>query len=370
MSARRKAECFAMADLLIHLDRLFHNAMALKALTDKAGIDLVGVTKCFCGDPKIAELYLRAGIKTLADSRLRNLAKMNSLPGKRMLLRLPALSEAAETVAAADVSIISHVRTAQRLSDCASDQNRGHDVILMVDLGDLREGIFFEENVYSAAAEILDLPGIKLRGVAANFCCLYGVRPSIENMAVLERIKNTIEKMSGTTLDVISGGNSSSLHMLMEGTLPAFVNQLRIGDALLCGQETAFGSPILGMHSNCFQLRAEIIELNRKPTVPVGEIGVNGYGEAPAFEDRGVRTRMICDVGRQDLEFDQLVFEDLALSVIGGSSDHLVLDIEDSDETYQLGDTVTFGLTYAGITRAMSSAYFARHYLGGRSQSS
>lgn len=352
-----------MADLLIHLSRLFHNANVLNAMMDRAGIELVGVTKAVCGDPQIAKQFLRAGIKTLGESRLRNLEKMGALPGKRMLLRLPALSETDQVVAAADISIISEVQTAERLSQSALAQSRGHDVILMVDLGDLREGIFFEDEIYAAAADIIDLSGITLRGIAANFCCLYGVRPTRENMAALERIKLTIEQLGGAKLCVISGGNSSSLHMLMQGELPPFINQLRVGDALLCGHETAFGKPIQGMHASCFQLRAEIIELNDKPTAPVGEIGVNGFGEAPAFEDRGVRRRAICDVGRQDLEFDQLICEDDAISVIGGSSDHLVLDIEDSKTEYRLGDMLTFDLTYAGVVRAMSSDYLKRHYL-------
>lgn len=352
-----------MAELRIHLGRLFHNARTLVDMARDARVELIGVTKAVSGDPKIASEFLRAGIETLGDSRLGNLAKMSALPGKRMLLRLPALSEARETVIAADASIVSHVRTAARLSECALEQGRRHQVLLMVDLGDLREGAFFEEDIYSAAAGILELPGVTLDGIAANFCCLYGVRPSAENMATLDRIKVTIEELSGFNLPVVSGGNSSSLHMLMQGTLPSFVNQLRVGDTLLCGRETAYGAEVPGMYSNCFELRAEIIEINSKPTVPVGEIGTNGFGEAPAYKDRGIRKRMICDLGRQDVEFDQLISVDDTVSVIGGSSDHLVLDIEESDRDYQLGGTIDFGLSYSGILRAMSSEYLTKHYI-------
>lgn len=352
-----------MAELRIFLERLFHNARTLVDMTQDARVELVGVTKAVSGDPKIASEFLRAGIETLGDSRLRNLAKMSALPGKRMLLRLPAMSEARDTAIAADVSIVSHVRTAARLSECALEQGRRHQVLLMVDLGDLREGVFFEEDIYSAAAGILELPGVTLAGIAANFCCLYGVRPSAENMATLHRIKVTIEALSGVGLPVVSGGNSSSLHMLMEGSLPSFVNQLRVGDTLLCGRETAYGAPVPGMFSNCFELRAEIIEINSKPTVPVGDIGTNGFGEAPAFEDRGIRKRMICNIGRQDVEFDQLTCSDKAVTIIGGSSDHLVLDIDESAANYQLGDKVDFGLSYSGILRAMSSNYFTKRYI-------
>ena len=352
-----------MAELRIFLGRLFHNARTLVDMAEGAGIELIGVTKAVSGDPKIASQFLRAGIETLADSRIRNLAKMSALPGKRMLLRLPALSEAHETVAGADISIISHAETAKRLSECALTQGRRHEVMLMIDLGDLREGVFFEDDIYSVVAEILELPGVKLAGIATNFCCLYGVRPSRKNMATLERIKLTIEQVSGAELSVVSGGNSSSLHMLMNGELPAFVNQLRVGDALLCGRETAFGEAIPGMYDDCFELRAEVIEVNEKPTVPIGEIGTNGFGEAPAFEDRGIRKRMICDIGRQDMEFDQLICTDEAVTVIGGSSDHLVLDIQDSAKAFSLGDQVRFGLTYSGIMRAMSSEHLAKHYI-------
>ncbi|MDI4740284.1 hypothetical protein MJN54_33745, partial [Salmonella enterica subsp. enterica serovar Kentucky] len=38
-------------------------------------------------------------------------------------------------------------------------------------------------------------------------------------------------------------------------------------------------------------LEAEIIELNSKPTVPVGELGVDAFLQSKTFVDRGIRRR-------------------------------------------------------------------------------
>ena len=53
----------------------------------------------------------------------------------------------------------------------------------MVDRGDIREGIWFEnrENLEEAVKQALKLPNLELYGLGTNFSCYGSVRPTVEN---------------------------------------------------------------------------------------------------------------------------------------------------------------------------------------------
>lgn len=343
--------------LEVDLNKIKHNASTLVDLCKGYGIEVAGVTKVFCGHPDIARAYVDGGVSYLADSRIENLIKLKDINLPKILLRLPMISEAEMVVEYADISLNSELETIKVLSKAAIDKGLTHKIILMFDLGDLREGYFREEDLYRDIEEIIKLEGIEIIGIGTNLTCYGGVIPREENLGRLVDLADKIQEKYKLKLEIISGGNSSSLHLLIDKKKVEGINLLRLGESIVLGGETAFGKRIENTYDDAFQLVVEIIEIKEKPSVPIGEIGRDAFGKVPSFVDKGLRKRIICAVGKQDLEFDTIIPIDEGISILGGSSDHLILDGSDSKVDYKVGDKIRFKLTYGGILRTMTSEY-------------
>ena len=205
------------------------------------GIEVTAVTKGFCAYPEIAKSFIRGGIKALADSRVDNLKKLKSLDGEKVLLRIPMMSELDDVIDFADMVLISEIETARALGRRAVQKGITQRVLAMVDLGDLREG-FWLDDIVPAYGELLNLKGIEIAGIGTNLSCYGGVVPSCENLGLLVGFAEEIEKRYGVEVGIISGGNSSSMHLVYNGGIPTRINNLRIGEAILLGRETIFGT--------------------------------------------------------------------------------------------------------------------------------
>lgn len=347
----------------VDLNKLEHNVKYIVNKCNSKGIKVAGVTKVFCGDPKIAKAYVDGGVSFLADSRIENLKKLKDFDIPKILLRLPMQSEAEDIVEYADISLNSEMDTIKILSKKAVDAGKVHKIILMIDLGDLREGYFKEEEIYEAVEEILKLKGIKLEGIGTNLTCYGGIIPREDNVGKLIKVAEKIKNNYNIDLEIISGGNSSSLHLIFNDNMPEGINQLRLGESLVLGRETAFGDRIEDTFDDAFTIVVEAIELKEKPSIPIGEIGMDAFGNKPTFTDRGIRKRMICAIGKQDIDLENIVPVDDDLIILGGSSDHLILDVTNSKIDYSVGDKIRFKLDYGGILSSTTSEYVKRVYI-------
>ncbi len=352
--------------LSVDLDKIEHNARSVVALCHEHGIDVTGVTKGVCGSPEVARAMLRGGVASLGESRLENVWRLREagIAEPIMMLRLPPLSAADQIVRAVDLSLDSELAVVGALSAAALRAGRRHPVIVMVDLGDLREGVW-PDDVVPFVGEVLDREGVELVGLGANLTCYGGVVPSRRNMARLVRCVEAVEGAFGIRLPWISGGNSSALPLVAEGGMPARVNHLRIGEAILLGRETLHREPWPGTHQDAFRLHGEVIECKTKPSVPVGERAEDAFGAKAAFPDRGAVLRALVNVGREDLELPGLAPLDSRLRVIGASSDYLLLDATDAAGEIRVGDEVAFTLGYGGLLAAMDSAYVEKRFSRG-----
>ena len=347
----------------IDLVRLKQNVTEIVALCATRGISVAGVTKAVCGMPDVARVFVEGGCRYLADSRLENLKKLKGLGLPRMLLRLPMISEARDVVRHSDISLNSETATIRALSEAAGEAGVRHQILLMMDLGDLREGYYDEYELFSAIEEIISLPHVDIVGIGVNLTCFGGVIPDEYNLFRLVTIAGYIRKKYDLDLELISGGNSSSLHLILDDTMVEGITNLRIGEAFLLGRETAYGEQIPGTTDGIFTLVAEIIELKTKPTVPKGRVGKNAFGEIPRFEDRGFRKVAICAIGKQDVDPSKLTPQDEAITIMGASSDHIVLDLTDSPVPYEVGSEIRFDMSYGGILSAMTSAYVGKEVM-------
>lgn len=352
----------AYPKLIVDYEILKNNVKTLVNLCNTKGIKVAGVTKVFCGNPQIAKAYVEGGVSFLADSRIENLQRLKDLDVPKIMLRLPMISEAEKIVEYADISLNSEIETIRALSEKALEKNLVHKVILMVDLGDLREGYYNDEDLFQAVEEVLELKGVKLVGLGTNLTCYGGVIPSIEHMDKLNRLKKEIEEKFNIELEILSGGNSSSLHLLSDHDLQG-INNLRLGESLVLGTESAYGQQLAGTRSDAFKLQVQVIEVKEKPSVPTGEIGRDAFGKVPTFVDRGVRKRILCAIGKQDIDLDTLYPVDKGITILGGSSDHLILDGSDSEIDYKVGDIVEFTMHYVCLLRAMTSEYIKKELI-------
>jgi predicted amino acid racemase len=344
------------ATIVIDLDAIERNARTL--VERLPGIAITGVTKVACAEPEVAHALIRGGVAAIGDSRLRNLATLRraGVTVPVWLIRAPQPAEALDAVRLADVSLNSEIETIAALDAACARLGEPHEVVLMVDVGDLREGVL-PDDLPRLVEQVLALPHVKLAGIGVNLTCYGAIVPSVENIGQVVALAEEAEKVVGRKL-LVSGGNSGSLPLALSGAMPAGVTNLRVGESILLGLNTLTREPLIPeLALDAFTVRAPVIECLVKPSLPVGEVAQDAYGRRPSFIDRGLRRRAICQVGRQDVVPEGLTPLDPRVEVLGASSDHLVLDVEALDAPPALGDKISFRPSYACVLQAMTSPY-------------
>lgn len=354
--------------LEIDLDKITENANRVINLCRKKGIDVIGVTKGFSANHQIVTAIVAGGIEGLADARMENIIELRkrNFHNPITLLRIPRISNVNNVVQYADTSINSEISVIEALGAAARNIKKMHNVILMVDVGDLREGVM-KENALEMAIQIKNLHGVKLVGLGTNMGCFGGVLPSCDNLGYLIELRDVVEGQLNLKLDVISGGGTSSLLLVENGTIPEGINQLRIGEGILLGTDTTNNRDIPWLNQDTFRLSAEVIEVKNKPSMPIGEIGRNAFGEIPQFIDEGIRKRAIVALGRQDVHIEGIIPVEERHRILGASSDHTIVDITETNETIKIGDEIVFRLTYSGLLSASDSRYIEKIFKGGNS---
>jgi len=335
------------------LRKMAENVALVKKKCADRGIDIIGVTKGFCAHPEIAEAYLKGGVSGLGDSRLRNLEKLRSFNVPKYLMRIPMLSEVEDVIRFSDISMNSELVTIEALGQEAFRQGKVHSIILMVELGDNREGVLQEE-VVDYVREILNINGVKFLGIGANLSCFGGVIPDEKNMGRLAELAEQVEQELDINVEIVSGGSTSSFPLVDKDRMPGKINHLRFGEIFISGTYLDAREEV---HYDVFKMQAEIIEIKRKPSVPTGEIGLDAFFRKPVFEDRGIRKRALLAIGRQDVDLDQIKPCDEEIEIIGASSDHLIVDVDSCSRDYRVGDIIEFNLNYVSILRLMTSEY-------------
>lgn len=339
------------------LGKLQQNVTTIFNLCMAKGIEVIGITKGFAALPEIARVMVAGGIRMIGDSRLENIRALREadIHAEMMLIRIPMIHEADLVVQLSDCSLNSEIAVIQKLADAAIKQDRVHDIILMVDLGDLREGLLPDETL--AMVEIIKkLQGVRLKGLGANFNCISGIEPTVGKLTELVDLAVKIETELGIQLEILSGGNSSSLALVVNDTIPEKINQLRIGEGILLGHTDIF-TDLDNTYQDSVILIAEIIELKQKESTPKGSITRDSFGDLPKFKANGIRKRAILAIGKQDIYPAHLKPLDPNIEVIAASSDHLVVDVTESTTAFQVGDEIRFIPTYPGILSLCTSKY-------------
>ena len=335
------------------------NADAVISRCRGMGIRVCGVVKGVDGLPEAARVLHAAGAAELGTSRLEQVAKCRAagVPGPWLLIRIPGLTELPDVVALCETSLQSEWPTLLALEEECLRQNKTHRVIVMTDLGDLREGFWDKKELVDVCERVeRELPHVQLAGIGVNLTCYGSTKPTPEKMNELVGLARQVEQRIGRKLEIVSGGATSSFTLVHWGTMPAGVNHLRIGEAILLGKDLQVDWGIRDMdylRMDALTLRAEVVEVKDKPTYPIGEFAIDAFGRKPVYEDRGIRRRAILALGRADVgELESLIPREPGLTVIGGSSDHCIVDVEDCPRRLQVGDIVEFSLCYSHMLYA------------------
>lgn len=349
--------------LEINLKKLYSNTKIVTDLCNDRGIKVAGIIKGFGGIVQGARAMAEGGCEQLGSSRIEQLKALKNKGFKipLLLVRIPMMCEIKDVVMYSDMCLVSEKETLIMLNREAEKQNKKYGVILMYDLGDLREGIFTRSELVNLALFTeYELNNLFLEGIGTNLSCYGSVAPTNTNLSELAEASVEIENTINRKLNIVSGGGTTTLPLLVRGGVPKKINHLRIGEGINNTQDLPlyWDTHIEGLDKDTFVLKAQIIEINEKPTHPIGELMVNAFGEHAHYDDRGIRKRAIVALGNQDVgDSSKLVPKDKNITVVGASSDHTILDIHDCKKEYKLGDVIEFNVLYQAMLFSALSKY-------------
>lgn len=355
-----------MAFITLYKDKLKHNYDYLKGLFDERNIEWGVVSKILCGNKLYLKELLSLGVKEIHDSRISNLRAIKELDPsvQTVYIKPPPLHSIKAVVKYADVSLNTEIRTIRLISAEAVKQNRIQKIIIMIEMGDLREGVMGHE-LLEFYGEIFHLPNIEVVGIGTNLNCLYGVMPSQDKLIQLSLYKQLIEAKFNQKIPYVSGGTSVTIPLLLKNLRPSGINHFRIGETLYFGNNLFTNKTIKGLKDDVFKLSAEIIELTKKPVVPIGELGYNPSGqtfEVDESHDLDKKSyRAILDIGLLDVTPDYLIPDDPNVKIEQASSDMLIVDLGENKKNYNVGSVLTFKLKYMGALRLLNSPYIDKH---------
>ena len=344
--------------LLVYREKIRENASLVVSRCAERGISVAGVVKGVCAHPPVVRAFIEGGCSELADSRMANIASLRKMKTglPLLLLRIPMPSEIPLVAEMADCSLVSMAGTVRLLEKECAFQDTAGEVIVMIDLGDLREGLW-PNNTEEMTEALRSSSRVRCRGIGVNFGCYGGTLPTPEKLFRLLIIGQEIERTLGYPLSIFSGGSTSSLLLLEKNSIPEGINHLRVGEAILLGEDVTSMRSIPWLHQRAMVLEAEIVEIHRKPSVPAEPRGADAFGGRRDFPERGNRLRAILGVGRQDVKIEGLLPEAKGALILGGSSDHLILDVEDVVPTPVLGDICRFFPDYGALLALSTSPY-------------
>jgi len=344
--------------------KLKENFQFLNNLFKNKQIQWAIVSKVLCGNKLYLNELIKLGITQVCDSRITNLKVIKELNEniETVYIKPPSTTLLSKLVKYADISMNTDLSTIKKISRIAGKQNKVHKIIIMIEMGELREGVL-RNDLMDFYKKVFNLPNIEVVGIGANFSCLYGVLPTQDKLIQLSLYEQLIEAKFNQSISYVSGGSSVVLHLLLNNTLPAAINHFRIGESLFLGTDIYNNSEIKGMHKNMFTLHTEIIELYNKPTVPVGNRGTNVSGETLNFKERDygkLSNRAIVDLGLLDVDEKHIWAMDKDVKFVGASSDMIVIDLGKNLNNYKVGDVLEFSMDYMGLLRILNSKYIEK----------
>jgi predicted amino acid racemase len=350
--------------VFIHLPKLRHNLAFIRDICRSAGLQPVWITKGCQAHPDILQLLLEQPREVVGDVSPANIKRARRIfPGKVMMAQLPDPDRVAAIGSGADVWLVSAPDHARMIA--ALDRPEGHpqELVLMVDVGNRREGVLPEQTV-AAAEAIQAVPGVSLIGLGTSVGCYGGYRAGLSDMERLVAIAQKAETRLDCRFDVLSAGSGTMLlDLVAQGNMPARINQLRIGAAVFVGEMPPTRTAIPGLYQDAFILQGEVLETSLKPSLPAGSTGRDAFGKQVAFEDRGPRQLCVLNFGLLDVDAYDLAPLTEGLRIVGATSNYTICDTTCCTPRPAIGDTLAFRMAYSAMARVMASDDVAKVFV-------
>ncbi|TYP99123.1 putative amino acid racemase [Tenacibaculum adriaticum] len=364
-----------MAELIIHSERIKNNIQYLSNFLESHNIEWSLVTKVFSGDKTFLKKILTKDvikkINSVGDSRLTSLKNLKELnPEMRTIyIKPPAQTYADEVVKYADISLNTSLSTIVALNEAAIRSNKIHQIIIMIELGELREGVQ-RDDILEFYESVFNLSNIEVIGIGSNLGCMYGVEPTYDKLLQLSLYKELISVKFNKELKYISGGTSITLPLIENKVVPEDINHFRIGEAAFFGMSPLNNEPFKELYTETFEFYANIIELKEKSIVPDGIISDASIGHTTNYDEKDIQDtsyKAILDFGLLDVDKDDIETEDKEISFVGITSDMLVIDIGENKTAsgavkYKVGDKIKFTPNYMGVARLLNSKFIDKVY--------
>jgi len=353
-----------MNRLVINLRALHHNIETIDGWVKGHGATWTLVTKALCGHVDTIRALQALGVRSMADSRVDNLKAIGKISPdfESWYLRLPSLTNVSEVVAVSDVSLNSELPVIDEIDRIAGEMDKKHHIIVMIELGDLREGIL-PGSLIEFYEHVFKLDHVEVLGIGANLGCLAGIVPTIDQMMQLALYRELLELKFGHSLPMISAGSSAVLPMLLEGRVPEPINHFRIGEAVFLGSDLISGGTLKGLRDDAFILEAEIVEVKEKSlAMQTDSSGISTFEPISTEEfapgQRGYRALLA--VGQLDADIKALTPISPNVQLAGASSDVTVVNLGDNPDGLKVGDTLKFRPGYSALVRLMIGKYIEK----------
>lgn len=359
-----------MAELIIYETNIKANILKLSDYFKRHNKKWSLITKVFSGDQTFLKHILTddiiENISSVGDSRLTSLRNLKAVnPEMRTIyIKPPAEMYAEEVVKYADISLNSTFSTIKALNEEAKKQKKLHKIIIMIELGELREGVN-RSDIMEFYENVFEMSNIEVIGIGSNLGCMYGVEPSYDKLMQLTLFKELISAKFNRPLELISGGSSITLPLIELGTVPNEINHFRIGEAVFFGISPYDNDQFMDLSTKTFEFHANIIELEEKDMIPDGVINDANVGHTIDIDESKVGDttyKAILDFGMLDVDKTDLETIDDSIQFVGITSDMMVIDLgknetKDGKRRYKVGDKVKFKPNYMAVARLLNSKF-------------
>lgn len=365
-----------MAELIIETEKIKDNIKYLSNYFEQKGINWSLITKVFSGDKEFLEHILTDDvidkINSVGDSHLTSLKNLRAVkPDMRTIyIKPPAEIYADEVVKYADISLNTSFRTIKALNEAAKKAGKIHQVIIMIELGELREGVN-RSNVMSFYEKVFNLLYVDVIGIGSNWGCMYGIEPTYDKLLQLSMYKELISERFKKKLKFVSGGSSITLPLIEQGNVPKDINHFRVGEAAFFGVTPLYNERFKELNTDTFAFEANIIELEEKKIVPEGMLSDANIGQTAGFDDHDAdetTVKAILDVGMLDVDKNDIESIDSEVHFVGITSDMMVVDIgtnntAEGTKKYRVGDRIRFKTNYMAVARLLNSKFIEKRFL-------
>jgi len=357
-----------MAIVRIHIEKIYENIDIIHKLMLANDKEWSLVLKCLGGEreiiDKVLEYPLVHKIHSISSSHWQELSLAKELHSnlRTIVIRPTFLKLSNVIIDNCDISLESSLAAIKALNDSAKNADKNHNIVVMIEMGDLREGIR-REGLIPFYNNVFELKNIRIVGIGANIGCMFGDLPTYDKLLHLVLYSQLLEAKYNSKMELVSGGTSITLPLLDTGEVPVGVNHFRIGEAVFLGTSPYDNRRYAGLNTDCFEFESNILELYRKESLPEKKVRLTSKSKEELNQREYGSYKALVDFGNIDVDPRNLISLDKKVRFFGNSSDLSVYDLGENLREYKTGDVLRFTMKYIGLAQLMNSKYIEKTFV-------